>query len=201
METKPRFKNSFGVTGTQTELTLFGEEVKKIGWVYKKCTTHDFSEHLYFKGGDIEIKYGLNRGQYWSPNSIEGSGINIDISTIEGWQRALSLAEEKEEVQALKDLTNITKGKVYKFVDISDRLFTWIRIIGDNEYVDGYDKKVLKPSTKEAHDRQELLEQAKKKSDKEGVKCVSIYSNTEESRYTLQEFSEALKETLNKMKK
>lgn len=182
METKPRFKNSFGVKGTKGELLHFAE-----------------------------------------------------ISYTEGWQRAISLAEEKEEVPEYVECIQyskncLTKGKIYKVFN-SDASFTFID--DDRNTRNGWISRNFKPSTKEAFIRQELLEEARKRGYKEGVYIktkegvvasligdlrwskdtittdyVYIYKNgwwaeiiTEEPRYTLSEISEALKETLNKIKK
>ena len=119
METKPRFKNSFGVTGTKGEIAHFKELADSIGWI--KDSTLCNKSLVWFESSLSKIS-SLS-GKYWSPIKLKSP---ISLSTPEGWQRALSLAEEKEEevpeyYEAITSATNLTKGKIYKFVKMCPR--------------------------------------------------------------------------------
>ncbi len=163
METKPRFKNSFNVQGTFGELMHFKEEVIKMGWGQSKNSINDYSEKLIaFQFAGSGHKHG---GKFWNIIDLNGNTCQ-SLSTPEGWKRALSLAEEKEEEvpeyiyfdSSLAAPSCYKIGKIYKvnhwFVesekigcstDLRDKQYSWVS------------------STAEAFARQELLEEAKRR--------------------------------------
>lgn len=157
------FKNTFGVSGTETEINLFIESAIKIGWTfihdvsakYKLYFIHNWS--VYKKEGNFNRVYEERIGSTF-----------ICISTLEGWSKAIELASEEEEVESIPEYVECThfpnlsfiKGKIYKIKSsIIDSELAGAHSI----YEWHFNKKYFTPSTLEAFQSQELLEEAKRK--------------------------------------
>lgn len=174
---KPRFKNSFGVTGTIGEIMHFKEIATSMGW--HLTSSHDGSKAMNFHG---------NNGHFWNTTRREIHSIdNVSLSHPEGWQLALFLVEEKEEevpeyVEAIRyncPGSQFTCGKIYKVHGFKPSGNYWLTSDNGNEN-NGWHKDNLKPSTKEAFTRQELLQEAQNRGYKRGVKVKSSYFNNAE---------------------
>ncbi len=159
MEIKPRFKNSFGVTGTETEIDLLKKHAISAGYNFKNT---GYNRGLLWLEGYTKM--------LWNPVSLSHP---ICLSTPEGWQRALSLAEEKEEevpeyVKFICTYEKLTTGKIYKFNRWGEgKMYMWIENdIGEDV---GYATSQFELSTKEAYERQELLEKTPTKEEIERV--------------------------------
>lgn len=170
METRPKFKNSFGVSGTKGEMLHFREIVEDMGWKFQG--NYAGGCFLIFKAGQEISPPLLKLNHYWEQDH-QGSYPEekmIHLSTPEGWQRALYLAEEKEEEvpeyvewNDQKDMIyELTVGKTYKLLAIEHGNKYYV-VENNNGCKCQYGSSFFKPSTAEAYARQELLEEAKKR--------------------------------------
>lgn len=109
-----KFKNTFGVTGTQTEIDLFIKEVEKLGWKHQPY--HGISVNAIFLNSNIK-NIDLKIGCFWRSSNIGST--TISLSTLSGWNKAVELASEEEEeipeyVECInKNAYNLTENKIY----------------------------------------------------------------------------------------
>lgn len=150
-----KFKNSFGVTGSETEINFFLKEIHKLGWKY-----------LSFNRLTTLVYFNAKEGEYNYCDSIIGTE-EVLLSNASGWNRALLLANEEieEAPEYVRALINsramgFSKGKIYIVYNIDS---SFIFINNDRGYRNGFDKSNFEPSTKEAYDYQELLKEAKRR--------------------------------------
>lgn len=163
-----KFKNEFGVVSdSEALLKAFKEEVEKLGWTYDPTFTlwNDINltkyKCLYFANNRCSDELKQNHFSISSPYK------NTQYLP-QDWNRALELAAELEEeipeyVEAVRNLTGITKGKIYPYVNnrVIDGTFNNYRLMPSEGY------EYFTPSTKEAYEAQqnkELLEKLIKES-------------------------------------
>jgi hypothetical protein len=116
-----KFKNTFGVTGSTHAINHFAELAVKEGW--KEQLDGIREEGLYFNGNSEVGKESLQKQHFWNIRPFIIGKDSINISTPEGWNKALDLMKEVEEEQlygeCLASTDGFTKGKIYKITKIN----------------------------------------------------------------------------------
>lgn len=169
-----KFKNSFAVTGSEIEIILFKKEVELLGW---NLNTNGGRGDciLSFSGySDYDNnKHSLNPGYYWHPDGVTNE---ISLSTKSGWNEAIRLASEVvEEERYFKLIYDIGWYSLIK-----DVIYKASHRFGKNNITVGYASDKSKPDhssdwqevTKEDYDKQELLEEAKRRGFVDGVEFI-----------------------------
>lgn len=169
METKLRFKNSFGVMGTITEIELFAKEIRKLGWIHSEEMIA--RQRNYLPGTHLFLYSDghLYNGNYFTVIEY------LSLSTLEGWKRAISLAEEKEEEvpEGKKEYWKLKNkaddlyfGRDYEFGKVYHESYMPENILVCHPLIFilknwPHKWEVACPETNEDFIRQELLEEAK----------------------------------------
>ena len=149
-----KFKNNFGVKGSLPLLMALKEEVEKLGWKYD----YDFASwgknsDLYFNANSP--KDDLKIGHFSSTNAYKC----VIYTLPQQWDECLKAASELEEeapeyVEFISDkFTYFTKGTIYPLnkkreCKTDSGIYLW-----SMQYPK--DKEYMKPSTKEAYEKQQ----------------------------------------------
>lgn len=178
-----KFKNTFGVTGTETEIDHFIKEVEKMGWNFKSTTS--ILDCLFFNG---------DNGEFWYRVSKIDNHV-ISLSTLDGWNKALELASEKEQeeipeyVECINNAncSHLILGKIYPLIITKNiQVFPDFYIIEDKKRPEVYHKKHFIDSTLEDFQIQEVVV------NKKWANSIDM-PQEEPARYTVEEFINKLK--------
>lgn len=141
-----KFKNSFGVTGTPTEIELFRKEAEFLGWQVEK---EEYTSNKVSFNNENSICYYVDNVIY---------GKRLSLSTPSGWKEAISLASEVDEEERYLMFYSHGIELIGKLLEECDRY-----ILYNSGITYSVDKKDAKQATKEDFDKQELLEEAKRR--------------------------------------
>lgn len=148
MENK-KFKNSFCVKGTDTELFLFTNECEKLGWRKgSTCNIHKTNIIAFDKyNGTYDYMYDCAAN---------------NISTLQIHDYALGLAKEVVEdekyFKLIGDLGAYPNTKPNYIYRLTDKPYVYTASFMQNKFTEDWQE-----CTKEDYDRQELLEEAKRR--------------------------------------
>jgi hypothetical protein len=123
-----KHKNTFGITGSESAINYFAELAVKDGWVFNEVDGYSFN-NLSFAGksfsenNDANIKVGEFFYCEIKDTDTSDSPV-INISTPEGFSKALTLMQEVEEEQLYGECIkspnrDFTKGRIYKISGFS----------------------------------------------------------------------------------
>jgi hypothetical protein len=154
-----KFKNTFGVTGSTHAINHFAELAVKEGWRYREVTNNNL---LWFESNS-GIHEEMNNA-FWRPTVLVTP---INISTPEGWNKALELMKEVEEEQLygeclVDDIGNcFTKGKIYKIHQCPDFTNDYETYEDNEGEVNGFAKSNFKLVAESAYLEQEAKKETK----------------------------------------